>query len=458
MTTAATPKLNAVAGFVLAAVLALVPFHALLTVFGASLVGNYDLLRLWKEVLLLGLMPVAAVMIWRTPGSWQRLRSGQLFAGRWLMWAILAYVVLHIGLGLLALAKGQVNSQALLYAWVVNLRPLLIFVLALIIASHSHWLRRHWRPLLLLPAAGVIAFGLLQTFVLPIDYLANFGYSKATIEPYETVDEKLDYIRVQSTMRGSNPLGAYLIVVLGALAVLLRRERNWRHIGGGLLLVGGVAVLAATYSRSAYIGSVVTLLAVLVLAMRSQRQRRWLAVGVALAALVVATAFATLRENDRFENTFFHTNEHSRSADSSNDVRMLALQSGVQDVVTEPFGRGPGTAGPASVHNSGQVRIAENYYLQIGQETGWLGLGLLLSILVMLARRLWRLRSDPLARILLVSLAGISIVNVVQHAWADDTLALVWWGFAGIALAGASARPDIISPRPSAQTTQTKNI
>ena len=37
--------------------------------------------------------------------------------------------------------------------------------------------------------------------------------------------------------------------------------------------------------------------------------------------------------------------------------------------------------------------------------------------------------------ILFVSLIGISFINLLSHAWADDTLSLLWFGLAGIALA-----------------------
>jgi hypothetical protein len=40
-----------------------------------------------------------------------------------------------------------------------------------------------------------------------------------------------------------------------------------------------------------------------------------------------------------------------------------------------------------------------------------------------------------LPQILLASLAGITFVNLLSHAWTDDTLAYLWWGLAGIALA-----------------------
>ena len=94
-----------------------------------------------------------------------------------------------------------------------------------------------------------------------------------------------------------------------------------------------------------------------------------------------------------------------------------------------------GSAGPASVYNSHKVRIAENYFVQIGQETGWLGFGLFIAINVLLGQALWRRRSDPLALGLFAALLGLSFINLLSHAWADDTLGLLWWGLAGVALA-----------------------
>ena len=79
-------------------------------------------------------------------------------------------------------------------------------------------------------------------------------------------------------------------------------------------------------------------------------------------------------------------------------------------------------------------RIAENFYLQIGQEMGWLGLALLVAVQAWVFRSLWAVRRMMLPRILLASGIGLTIVNLFSHAWADDTLGLLWWGMAGIAI------------------------
>ena len=98
-----------------------------------------------------------------------------------------------------------------------------------------------------------------------------------------------------------------------------------------------------------------------------------------------------------------------------------------------PWGGGIGSAGPASVRNDlASPRIAENHYLQTAQELGWIGLVVLLGLLVTVGRYLWRVRADDLALLLVASLVGLSFINLVSHAWADDTLMILWWVLCGV--------------------------
>ncbi|MFI5275552.1 MAG: hypothetical protein ACHQT5_01880, partial [Candidatus Saccharimonadales bacterium] len=193
-----------------AVILALIPFHAFLTVWGASLLGHYTLLRLWKELLLLVLGSVALWLVFRD----KHLRMQ--FLGSWLFRLMLAYFALIVLLGLLALRSHTVNSAALYEGLIEDLRLVTFFFIAWVAASYSPWLKAHWKQLLLIPAAIVVIFGLLQAFALPADFLTHFGYGAATIKPFDTVDQNIQFVRVQSTLRGADPLGAYLIVVLAA--------------------------------------------------------------------------------------------------------------------------------------------------------------------------------------------------------------------------------------------------
>lgn len=407
------------------AIVALLPFHALLTTWAGSNFGALDVWRIWKELLLTLMVPPALYLAAKTPVYRHWLLHG------WLPWLIFGYIGLHLTLGVVALVSGGVNGPALLYALFANLRFLVFFLLiALLIVRYADLRGR----LLRVVAAGaglVLLFGLLQITVLPPTFLEHFGYGPTTIPAVQTVDNKLSYQRIQSTLRGANPLGAYIVLLVGLAAgwVLAQRRLSWRVIPLGAVLA---ICLWFTYSRSAYIGAVVAAAAA-VLLVANATARRLLVIAALVTAILFGGLVYALRDNDVVQNSLFHSDEHSRSATSSNFDRLSALQRGAKDLAAHPLGGGPGTAGPASTRNDKPAKIAENYYLQIGQETGWLGLGLFVGINAVVATALWRARQDWLAAGLLAGLVGISAVNILSHAWVDDTLGLLWWGLAGIA-------------------------
>jgi O-antigen ligase len=369
---------------------------------------------------------------------------------RRLVQLILLYVAVQIIWGLVAFHRHDVNEKALGYGWIVDLRLFLFFLIVWAVALRTARLHSQWRKLVLWPAAIVVVFGILQVFVLPKDFLAHFGYGPATISPYETINHNSHYIRIASTLRGANPLGAYLIVPISALTVLIiRGRRNWQTIS---LFVGSLIVLFFSFSRSAWIGAAISIVAVVLIGTRSKTLRKILLYICAGLIVVAAIITISLRNNARFENIVFHTQAHSQESQSSDKGHASALAGGIHQVIHEPLGRGPGSAGPASEYNNHPARIAENFYIQIGQETGWLGLLLFVTINAGVGYLLWLGRKSSLALALFASLLGLSLVNMLSHAWADDTLAYVWWGLAGIAIATLPHTPadiDELAERPS---------
>ena len=406
------------------------PFHAFLTVWASTVVGHYTALRLWKEALLLLCMFGSLYLIVADA----KVRSHTF--NRRLVQVIVAYGVLFGILGGLALLHHSVMHKALAYGLLVDLRFLAFFLIAWAVALRTTQLPAQWQRLLLWPAYIVIAVALLQVFVLPHDVLMHVGYNKlTTIPPYETINSNQQYIRVTSTLRGANPLGAYLLLPISLLVVycVTPDKRNKSHL---LVLLAALLTLFFSFSRAAWLGAVASIVIILVVrAKRLRVSRRLLAIVTSGLLIVVTSAVIGLRHNARFENIFLHTEDRSKVATSSNQGHIGALKDGVSDLVQQPFGRGPGTAGPASVYNHGHVRIAENYFIQIGQEAGLLAVGLFVLINVGVGYLLWVRRADPLALSLFAGLIGLSVVNLLSHAWADDTLAYVWWGLAGIAMA-----------------------
>ncbi len=419
-------SLTWVCGLIMA-ILLLMPFHALLTVWAASIFGHYTVLRLWKEVLLvLCTIGVAYLLVIDT-----KIRGHTL--SRRLVWLILAYMLLSIVWGLLALNQHDVSAKAFGYGLIINLRFLLFFMVTWSIALRMSRLRIHWQWVLLWPAAIVVVFGLLQILVLPHNFLAHFGYGPATIPAYETINHNNHYIRIASTLRGANPLGAYLLVPISLLTVLLLRGKR-RGLYSGLL-AATLVVEFFSFSRSAWIGVILSVATVLLISIHTQRSRQTYLLLLAAALIIVGGAVVALRHNVSVQNYVLHTQNHSAVAATSNHGHLIALKAGLKDLEHHPLGDGPGTAGPASVYNNHPPRIAEDYYVQIGQETGWLGIVLFGLIVAGVGYLLWLRRDHPLALSLFASLVGLSFIGLLSHVWTDDTIAYVWWGLAGVAMA-----------------------
>lgn len=413
---------------VCAVIIVLMPFHAFLTVWAASLLGHYTLLRLWKEILFALLCAGAVVQL--VMSKEQRKWAGKDS----LVLSVVAYLAVLLISGLVALGMHHVSLKAFAYGILVDSRFLIFFLITWLVSRRDDLLVRYWQRLVLLPAVAVVCFAALQLSILPDDFLRHFGYGPHTIPPTSTVDQQASYQRVQATLRGPNPLGAYLLVVLASLGTLLLKSRErWKPLAVFFILA--LVALFGTFSRSAWIGMIIGTAWLIWVSISSTKVRQGLLIAGAAAVLMFGAVTLALRHNDRFENVFFHTSEHSRSSLSSNAGHSQALKNGLLDIVHQPLGRGTGTAGPASEYNVSPARIAENYYIQIGQEAGVLALGLFVAINVLVVMRLWRRRQEMLALALLASFIGIVIINMLMHAWTDDTLAYVWWGMAGAAMA-----------------------
>jgi hypothetical protein len=423
-------KTAKILSWIVAGILVALPFHAFLTTWVGSHTGHFDLIHIWKEIVIAMMLPLLVWQAWRE----QTIRKWLLSS--WVVRLIAVYALLHFILGIWAYSHHQVNRTALIYGLIINLRFVYFFLVCAVVAASSNFLKNNWVKILIIPGAVVIFIGLLQEFLLPSDFLKHFGYGATTIPAYQTVDANVDYTRLQSTLRGANPLGAYLILVIPALLHKLRRKVYLWTIG----LTAGLIVLFYTYSRSAIVGLALALASFGWLLMK-RPTRKWIITGL-LSLLIICGLYLGFRSSQTIQDVFLHTSTSSSSAASSNQIRNDALRNASRDVIDQPLGRGPGTAGPASFRNNHPARIAEDYYLQIGQEVGLIGMILFIAITILVARQLWFNRQDNLARILLASLIGISFVNLVSHAWTDDTLSLLWWGLAGIALA-----PGILKAR-----------
>lgn len=399
--------------------------HAPLSVgFGTLWPDASLLIKSWKEILM-GIALLLAFIAVARRQAWARFNVP-------LMWLIGAFAALNLLL-IPVFYGGFEQTVAGLF---INLRYLLFFVLvyaALVLYPQLYTL---FIKVFIAGACIVVGFAVLQLTVLPHDVLKYIGYDKTTIMPFLTVDENMDYIRINSTLRGPNPLGAYAVIVIAALLALwlkastkFSKTQVWMI---GLLGAGSLVVLWASYSRSAALALIVAV-AVIVLVTFGKRISKTIWVIFAVAGLTLLGSIVALRDTQFVSQVILHEDPHEGNDTNSNDGHAESLLDGTQRILTQPLGGGIGSTGSASLLGN-QPLIIENQYLFVAHETGWLGLVLFVIIYFLVLKLLWRKRHHWFALGVFASGLGMAIIGLLLPVWVDDTVALIWWGLAAIAL------------------------
>lgn len=399
--------------------------HTPLTLWlGLQFPGFELVIKSWKE-LLMGLALIIFVIL--------ASRLGKV--GEMLRDKLMQFCLIYAGLHLAMLAIFQNGLVAAGAGILIDLRYILFFVLA----YGTIRLLPDYRRVLMYALSGgavvVIGFALLQIFVLPKDILASIGYSKETISPYLTVDENHDYIRVNSTLRGPNPLGAYAVIIIGLLAALAARwqlgRKGWVYVGLGLLSAG--IVVWASYSRSSAIAAIVTLIIIGLIGIAPQWRKR-IGMAIAVIGLIGVTGLYAARDSLFVQNVILHNNPTTGADIDSNAGHAESLADGVNRMARQPLGAGVGSTGSASLTGDKPL-IIENQYLLIAHEVGWVGLLLFAAIYIVILRGLWRRRKSALALGVFSSGVGLAIIGILLPVWTDDMVSIIWWGLAGVAVA-----------------------
>lgn len=416
-----------------------VVFHAPLSVGFGSLVPAIALgIKAWKEVLMVlgALLLIAEVT---------RRREWRLMVHDRVLQLCLAYGVIHI----LCMIVMPLEHSQIIAGLMIDLRYIVFFVLV----YGALRLYPAWRTPLLVGGAGAavvsLTFVLLQVTVLPHDILKYIGYEKnQTIAPYLTVDQNYDYVRVNGTLRGPNPLGAYAMIVLALLIAAWTsgaerfRFRTWSWRQGALVLlaIGGIAAVWFSYSRSALLalGIAAALAGSVYVGRRLSRKMLFVLGAVVLGGGIL---LAALWQTSFIQQVVLHKDPDGGSSVSSNEQHAESLTDGFERMIAQPYGAGVGSTGSASL-SSDTPLIIESQFFFIAHESGWIGLGIFCALLGMILYRLWRQRDDWVS--LGVCASGIALISiaVLHPIFVDDTVSIVWWGLAAIALA---AYPKVTS-------------
>ncbi|MBM3210431.1 O-antigen ligase family protein [Candidatus Saccharibacteria bacterium] len=409
--------------------------HAPFTVLITTHVPSMELAaKAWKEVLLfiaLSLCVIKAV----------QLKKLQLLTRDRLLQLLALYVLLHVIL-LGFMWQGIVPALAGL---LIDLR----WVLGFITVYCAVKLVPSLSPVLLksaiIGAAIIIGFGVLQLF-LPHDSLKYIGYDRReTIAPYLTVDQNYDYIRINSTMRGPNPLGAYVMIVLALVLAAAVRGKLLLHttrqkVAVAALLAACASVLWVTYSRSAQGAAAIAVGIVGVVGLWRLYSWRIIAVFGIVGLMMLGGLYAA-RESDFVSHVILHEDPNEGNDINSNDGHVDSVALGLERMAAQPLGAGIGSTGSASLLGDGEPIIIENQYLFIAHEVGWLGMALFLVLQAYILQQLWRRKDDWLNLGLFASGVGLLAIGMLLPVLVDDTIAIIWYALAALALAGGRTLP-----------------
>jgi len=422
--------------YVAMAFIVYMPLHVLIVQWFSLATGGIEVWKAAKDILIVFLVPFLLYLSYK-----RGLFQNKTF--RWLAILATLYAVLHL---LFVAFDQNDDTYSAIVGSVYNIRLMGFLLLGIVIGSMKDG-NKYLRYLLttaVLIATAVAAFGVAQYF-LPPDLLTNVGYSlERGVKPLFFIDDRPELPRVMSTLKDPNSLGAYLILplLLSGYAFMNRKVNEKLFVRpfrqGTLVAMIAVMALALflSFSRGAAIGlvlSIVTLLSIVT----GQRAWVWLKkywYFALIPLLIITISVIALRDNAIVQDYVFHAAVSTDQADP-NEKRIQLQEEAIGDILSEPEGYGPGSAGSVSITNPQGGLLTENYYLQIGYEVGWLGLILFIAILSIISYQLFvTRRRNPASAVLLAALIAYLFYSLLIHLWSNEAVALQWWLLAGVVL------------------------
>lgn len=209
------------------------------------------------------------------------------------------------------------------------------------------------------------------------------------------------WLRSRGFVRNPNELGAILIMplVFSAYALLAREKNTFRHLLASLVI--GLLMMLS-FSRSAWLGALSALLALVLIYPRLLKTNRLLF--ATLAVLGILSLAVLVVSNNSFVNEVIL---HKSSASNSTSQHFSYKLGGLQHLGSHPLGTGPGSAGAVGAAlQDGPYINTESAYLDIAAQYGWVGLSLVIGLLGATAAIL---KSRPGSRVALAGLIGLLV-------------------------------------------------
>jgi O-antigen ligase len=350
-----------------------------------------------------------------------------LFLRRAELWTvpILLPLVLSFAIAVGSVVINGVPGNVAVFALRVLFQPLLFYFLGFLFPKNKRWVQ--WTAAVFILASVALALhGLYQ-------YVTHAPMPASWLD----VREGDIGTRAYSIVENPNGLGAFLL--MGTLLSLslalrpgLRPIQRWVMAISCVLQLGGVAV---TFSRGAWLGLGVGLIALFIMS-----YRRYLVPLVAAGVVgwfVVPPSF-TARLTFAFSSAYV-----TKSLAAG---RLYVWRMAVEYVAAHPLlGVGLGTFGGTTAVTFGFGSLwVDNFYLQLAAEGGLILLALFLWVLLRAAKGVvkgYLTTSDPYLRALSAGVFGgfiaVSVANVTASVWETLVVGVGFWFLAGLATSAA---------------------
>lgn len=239
--------------------------------------------------------------------------------------------------------------------------------------------------------------------------------------------------RVFSWIGSPNVLGSYLVLLLPITAALLQTTRaHQAKLVLGAVSLAMLACLIFTFSRGAWLAFLAAALTYGLL-----QNRRILALILVGAILLPAVSPPVAnRLQYTFSSKYIESSQHGG--------RFARWEEALNRVTAHPVtGAGLGRFGGATAarYNIPGTFYVDNYYLKLAVETGLLGLGvflwLLLNVVRLLSNIIRELAQDPHTRALAcgitAGLFGVLVHNFVENIFEVPMMQTMFWVLLGLA-------------------------
>jgi hypothetical protein len=383
----------------------------------------------WKDVLLIA--AVAAV--------WARRRPVAFTVVDWCALAFGGFVLLYALIPQSVLGGGATH-KGVLYGTRHDLLPVLAYFLGrgldLMAAERSRLCRT-----VLVTAAGVAAYGLLDVYLVPLSWwrqsagwfsgqlgLEYHGLSGLPENFVYNEGGGVVFRRLTSTFL--SPLATAYLLLVALFFVPLRGRRY-----GVPLAVLLLAALVVTHTRAALLALVLGLLVLALL--RRAAFPAGLAVLVALLGFAFVKAYDHLGPRTHFTPTELteqerHAHEQPGGShdptsvnEASTSEHLASLRDGARTVLHHPWGFGIGNSGVTAARTHVKIQAGESTYTELAVETGLLG-GLVFVAWSLAA--LLRVRRVPWLAAAFAALLFVGLqTDVIGVPW----IAVVVWAFVG---------------------------